>query len=154
YDAEGNIVWQTRTIDKVAYVTQSGYDAAGRLLWTVYPDGDTLASSTTHIAYDGAGRVKSIPASALEAAPVLSAATYDAAGHLLSQSNGNNTTTTYNYSASRGWIVTAGSTHAISTTGPSSAVIQSLDYTRDAEGKITGLSTNNSTYSAEGWTNF
>jgi RHS repeat-associated protein len=43
YDALGNLITETRTINSVIYVTSYGYDDAGNLRAIVYPTGQTIA---------------------------------------------------------------------------------------------------------------
>ena len=129
YDDAGRMVNSTRiTPDGTTYTFHKGYDAAGRLLWTHYPDGDSVGNRSTPLRYDGAGRLKSIPG-------VVRNATYTAAGQLLEQFNSNGTVTTNAYSPRRGWLDSI-------TTRAGSRMIQDISYTRDNEGRIktiTGL---------------
>ncbi|NIR39925.1 MAG: RHS repeat protein, partial [Actinobacteria bacterium] len=46
YDARGRVVRATRTTDGRGYTFEKGYDAAGRLLWTHYPDGDSIGTAS------------------------------------------------------------------------------------------------------------
>jgi RHS repeat-associated protein len=130
HDAAGRLVTGTRTIDGLSYTFQKSYDAAGRLLSTEYPDGETVGP----LQYDGAGRLLAIPGFVNE---VL----YDARGQLTKQTNANGTITTRSYSSQRLWLT------GIATTA-GTTVVQNLGYTRDAEGKITQLT---SPFCNEGW---
>src|SRR5262249_36155560 len=80
YDALGRPVTSSRTIAGATYTTQSGYDAGGRLLWTQYPDGDTVGTPANPIKYDGGGQLYAIPG-------IVDSVGYDARGNLLAQLN-------------------------------------------------------------------
>jgi RHS repeat-associated protein len=134
YDSLGRLVAGTRTIDDGSYQFQKGYDAGGRLLWTSYPDGDSVGTTVAPLTYDGAGRPSSIPG-------VVNSASYDARGQLTQQVNANGTVTTRSYSTNRFWLT------GISTTS-GATTIQNLGYARDAEGKITSVT---SPFANEGW---
>jgi RHS repeat-associated protein len=123
YDARARLVSSTRTIDSMSFTSTTAYDAADRLLWEQYPDGDTLGSASSPIQYDGMGNIKSIPG-------VVTAATWDARRHLTSQANPNATSTTRTYSAARGWLNSI-------TTSNGRYNVQQDTYTRNAEGRIT-----------------
>jgi RHS repeat-associated protein len=110
YDALGRIVRQVRTLDRVEYVVQREYDAAGRLSGLVYPDGDRIGS----MGYDEAGRITSIPG-------ILESVTYDAADRPLDQRNANGTLTIRRYWPKRGLP------QLLHTSGPG-GTIQQLDY--------------------------
>ena len=137
YDALGRPVQSTRTIGPASYPSTSGFDASGRLLWETFPDGDTLGTAAAPLTYDDLGRPLSIPG-------VVSSVAYDARDHLTGQVNANGTTTTHSYSATRFWLNGITTTTA---TGPTT--IQNLGFARDAEGKITQLT---SPFANEGWT--
>jgi RHS repeat-associated protein len=130
YDALGRAVLSARTIGGTTYTRQSGYDASGRPLWTQYPDGDSLGTLNNPITYDGAGRLYAIPG-------VITGITYNARGNVLTQSNANGTTTTKTYSPTRLWVT------GITTTKPG-ATFQNLGYSRDAEGKISSVTSSDS----------
>jgi RHS repeat-associated protein len=134
YDAAGREVDATRVISGQSYHFQRRYNTGGLLLGTTYPDGDVVGSTASPLVYDGAGRLSTIPG-------IVDTTTYDAAGHVLTHANANATSTTYAYLAQRGWLT------GITTTGAST--LQNLAYTRDAEGKITALT---SPFADEGWT--
>jgi RHS repeat-associated protein len=57
YDQKGRLTTETRTIGSQTYVTQYGYDSAGRLNAVIYPSGTQLAYT-----FDSAGRVSQISA--------------------------------------------------------------------------------------------
>jgi RHS repeat-associated protein len=126
YDARARLVSSTRTIDSVSFASTTAYDAADRLLWEQYPDGDSLGSASSPIQYDGMGNIKSIPG-------VVTTASYDARRNLTVQANPNATSTTRSYSAARGWL------NSITTSNGRYNVQQDV-YTRNAEGKITQAS--------------
>jgi RHS repeat-associated protein len=123
HDAEGRVVRTSRTIDGTAYTYRYGFDAGDRLLWTTYPDGDTLGTPGNPLRYDGSGRLRSIP-------DYVDAATYTAAGKLTKLTNSNGTTTTMPYDAQRGWLTGI-------TTKTAGTTIQDSSFTRDAKGLIT-----------------
>ncbi|HEY3359939.1 MAG TPA: FG-GAP-like repeat-containing protein, partial [Polyangia bacterium] len=135
YDAVGREVAGARIIDNVYYSFAKGYDAGGRLLWTQFPDGDTVGTPLAPLQYDGAGRLTRIPG-------FVDAATYDAAGQPLVVTNSNGTVTTRTYSPTRNWLT------GISTVKGSNP-IQSLGITHNAEGLITQVT---SPFAQEGWT--
>jgi RHS repeat-associated protein len=130
YDAAGRMVKATRVIGTQSYTFQETFDAGGRALTRTFPDGTTEGPLT----YDAAGRPKTIPG-------VVTGATYDARGNLLTLTNANETTTTRSYSPTRFWL-TGISTMRGTTT------VQSLAYTRDVEGKVTAVV---SPFADEGW---
>jgi RHS repeat-associated protein len=132
YNQAGWLKRQTRTVDGQSYEFNKTYDAGGRQLTTVYPDGETIGP----LVYDGAGRLKSIPAYVTEAL-------YDARGNLTTQTNANGTVTTRSFSPQRFWLT------AISTV-KGSTPLQGLGYQRNAEGQITTITS--SMASNEGWT--
>ena len=134
YDALGRLVTGTRTTDGVEYTFQKGYDAGGRLLWTSYPDGDSVGTPSAPLTYDGAGRLAVIPG-------IVNGVSYDALGDVTQQVDANGVTTTRSYSSSRFWLTGI-------TTVSGATTVQSLAYARDAEGKITTVA---SPFANEGW---
>ncbi|MFH1018127.1 MAG: FG-GAP-like repeat-containing protein [Pseudomonadota bacterium] len=110
YDLFGNLVGSTRVVDQVAYTMQSGYDVTGRLLWTRYPDGETVGSSQQPLAYDSAGRLFSIPG-------IVTSAQYDVVGRntQLVYSDRYATTITRQYSPTRDWLYWISSANSIGT---------------------------------------
>ncbi len=136
YDAAGRVALRTRTIGSSSYAYQYAYDAGNRLLSLTYPDGDKVTYT-----YNGLGQVATI-------AGIVTATSYDARGNLTSQTNANGTATTRTFSAARQWLTN------ISTTAGSNT-LQNLYYSRDAEGKITSVTsstTNASLATDETWT--
>jgi RHS repeat-associated protein len=117
YDAFGRERRRTRTIGDDAYTFTTTYDAGGRPTERSYPDGDAIA-----IGYDASGNPATMSG-------VVDATTYDATGRPRSRTLANGTTTTWTWSASRGWL------DAIRTTGPS-GVVAELGYTRNEDGTI------------------
>jgi RHS repeat-associated protein len=113
------------------YVFTKTYDAGGRLLTTTYPDGETIGP----LAYDGIGRLTAIP-------NYVTLAEYDVQGRLTKQQNANGTVTTRTFSATRPWLASL-------LTKKGTTTLQNLGLTRDAEGKITAVT---STVANEGWT--
>jgi RHS repeat-associated protein len=120
YDALGRLVAAVTTVDGKTFTTSTVYDAGGRTSSVTYPDGEQVTTL-----YDGAGAVVSVPG-------YVTSATYDAAGNLASQTNANGTTSTYAYSPTRQWLTSF-------TTTSGANVRQQSQLTRDAEGKITAI---------------
>ncbi|MFH1017963.1 MAG: RHS repeat-associated core domain-containing protein [Pseudomonadota bacterium] len=125
FDALGRPETSQRTMtgDPYLYGFQWGYDLAGRLLWTLYPDLDQVGSPANPLSYDRAGRLTTIPG-------ILQNATYNAAGSPSFWSYGNGTTTIRFYDLNRLWLTD------IMTT----AIGQHFAYAPDAEGKATKAS--------------
>jgi YD repeat-containing protein len=134
HDALGRQVRVTRTLDGVDYALERRYDAAGRLLGLTFPDGDAFGSPSSPMLYDAAGRLVAVPG-------VLASATYDAAGRRLAAVFANGAATEWDYHE-RGWVT--GITTTVGTT-----TIQALDYTMDAAGQTTQVTSPNP---AESWT--
>jgi RHS repeat-associated protein len=135
HDVAGNVVRRVRAIDDAKYAFEHGFDAAGRKLWTTYPDGDTVGAPDEPLAYDGAGRLVSIPG-------YVDAVAYDAAGKVTRIENANGTVSVRERSPQRNWLA------AISTAS-GDATIQDLAYTRDAKGQVTQVT---SPFDDESWT--
>lgn len=135
YDADGRLVRTSYTIDGDSYVFETGLDVAGRVLWQIYPDGDSVGSPGNPIAYDGAGRTASIPG-------VTASATYDARGWVTSATRANGVVTTYGYSPERGWLESLETLSGATT-------VQDFTYQRRADGQILGIT---SSFFGESWT--
>ncbi|MGZ6066860.1 MAG: RHS repeat domain-containing protein, partial [Polyangiales bacterium] len=135
YDASGELVRTVRTVGGVSYTTENGFDGEGRLLWTKYPDGTTVGTTTSPRTYDDAGRLKTVPG-------WVNDATYDAAGRLtkLVLANGVTTERAYDVSGALKRIWTYKGT----------TTIQDQNYGRNALGMATTVTSNVST---ESWTN-
>jgi RHS repeat-associated protein len=133
YDKLGRAAQQQRIFGGTTYTVTKTWDVGGYLQSTKYPDNDTIGS----LGYDEAGRLKTIP-------NIINDITYDAAGRPTTRSNTNSTTTTWAYSADRGFL------NNIYTQGPSGA-LQGLSYTYDAAGLVQSV-TSPSPNEAEGWT--
>ena len=134
HDPAGRVRTMTRTVDGVAYTFSKKYDLGGRILWTKFPDGDSVGTEAAPLQYDGAGRLSRIPG-------IVANARYNAAGRLIEQVNENGTVTTRGFSDVRGWL-TSIHTHGVET-------IQDLTYRRDVEGQITAI---DSPFTDETWT--
>jgi RHS repeat-associated protein len=104
-------------------------------LWRQFPDGDAIASAATPIAYDAAGRLKSVPG-------LITNTVYDARGQATSVTRANTVNSTLTYSPQRGWLTALN-------TAKGATVIQDYGYTRDALGRITAVT---STQAGESWT--
>lgn len=142
FDAAGRVVRKTRSLDGRDYTFLYAYDAADRLLGVTYPDGDvvgddpsTAAVESGAYAYDGAGRLKSIPG-------LVTAVTYDAGDRPLVRQNANGTVSTRTYNAKREWVDSL-------RTDRGTASLQNLGFTHDASGKVT--KTTGATW-GESWT--
>ncbi|HUQ01565.1 MAG TPA: RHS repeat-associated core domain-containing protein [Kofleriaceae bacterium] len=134
HDVAGRVVKLVRTTGGTSYTFLHGFDAAGRALWTTYPDGDTQGSAAAPILYDGAGRVRAIPG-------YVTSVRYNAEGKLARVDGANGTVSTRAYNPHRGWL-----TGIVTTSG--ATTIQNLTYTRNAKGMVTQTS---SPFDGEGW---
>jgi YD repeat-containing protein len=131
YDALGRAVRMTRNLDGTNYTVERRYDSGGFLRGITYPDGDEVGSIASPLVYDAVGRLTAIPG-------IVNSVTYDALGRPTQQENANNTVTTRNYSAERGFLT------RIQTNGPAdlgnplvrNGVIQDLVYNNDAAGLV------------------
>jgi RHS repeat-associated protein len=134
HDKDGRLVRQQYVVDAVTHTLTNGYDISGRLLWRQFPDGDAIASAATPIAYDAAGRLKSVPG-------LVSDTAYDARSQVTSITRANAVNSTLTYSPQRGWLTALN-------TAKGATVIQDYGYTRDALGRITAVT---STQAGESW---
>lgn len=122
YDKGGNVIYETRTIDDVAYVFERGFDAAGRRLWTRYPDGDSVGSASNPVEYDGHGRVRRIPG-------VVDDVEYTKDDRISRIATANGAVSTRLYSPERRWLTSKQTTlHG--------TVQQDLEYIRRSDGRI------------------
>lgn len=135
YDNEGRLANQAWIVDSVTYTTTQAFDTGGRLLWREYPDSDSVGSSGNPFLYDSSGRLKTVPG-------LVSTILYNARSQETSLTRANGAVTTSTYSAQRGWLLSL-QTVANSTT------IQSLTYSRGANGRINSVS---SIAAGENWT--
>ncbi len=137
YDVGGRLVKQATTVDAQTHVITSAFDAGGRLLSRTYPDGTSSGTFT----YDAAGRQYGL------AGAIVSTA-YNSSGQVTSIAYANGVTTSYGYSATRGWL------NSVVTTKGGTTLAQ-FTYVRDPAGFITsvaGLRANESwtyTYGAQ-----
>jgi RHS repeat-associated protein len=122
YDEASRLRQEIHIVDGVTYTTTTTYDAGGRVISRQYPDGDSVGSLATPFGYDGAGRLTSIPG-------ILDSVTYTARDQQAVVTRANGTTTTYGYSAQRGWLTCINTVRG-------STNIQKLVYARDANGRI------------------
>ena len=95
YDVVGRMVRKTYRVGKTDYSFRTGYDAAGRVLWQEYPDGDSVGSAAEPFVYDAAGRLVAIPG-------VIDSIDYNAHGQATATTRANGTVTTASYSPERG----------------------------------------------------
>lgn len=135
HDIAGNVVRSTRIISGTSYTFTKGFDTGGRLLWTTYPDGDTVGTVAAPLTYDATGNLLTIPG-------YMTTASYDAAGRVLTYTLTNGVVTTRAYSANRGWL------NSLSTV-KGAVTLQNLTYTRNSVGQVTTLA---SAKANEGWT--
>lgn len=135
YDTAGRLVKTTRVVDGSSFTTTRGFDVGGRVLWTTFPDGDTLGTASAPITYDNAGQMKTVPG-------YVTASVYDAMGRLTSHTNSNGTVTTRAYNANRAWLTNI-------TTKKGTTTLQNLTMSRNNVGKITTVT---SPFANEGWT--
>lgn len=157
YDGAGRL--QSGTLQMNGGVTRFtlnyGYDAAGRVKWIRYPDGDQIGSDADPIRYDGAGRMKRIPG-------VVNNALYTPEGLIQRIEYANGTVSDYTYTRDRGLLqrlsVSRASTtlydlnynwdrHRIVSVSTSTAPTASYTYTYDDAGRLTGATTNGQTLS-------
>jgi RHS repeat-associated protein len=132
YDLRGNLVKAYRSLTGGStYTFQSTYDAAGRLLTSTLPDGEVVGPRT----YDETGALKAIPGYVTDV-------TYDARGQILTLTRADGTVTTNTYDASRLWLKKI-------ETKKGTTTLLSLDYTRDALGRISQVA---SPFADESWT--
>jgi RHS repeat-associated protein len=134
YDVKGNLVHAVRVLDGVTYEYSHGYDAGGRLRWSIFPDGSSAGQPSDQRLYDGAGRPLTIPG-------FVNGATYNAAGRMLTLTRANGTVTTYTYDPDRLWLTRIN-------TVKGATVIQDLQYSRDALGRVSQVT---SPFAGEGW---
>lgn len=133
YDAAGRLVRTERLLDGESYVRQNNYDATGRLLGSVYPDGDVLGDDPRTkeqepaLSYDAAGQLSKLPG-------YVDSIEYDAQGRPLRFEYANGVVTTRTYDPRRSWL------SSLRTRGPSDEpMLQDATFTRDAEGKIQNI---------------
>ncbi|WP_158596251.1 toxin TcdB middle/N-terminal domain-containing protein [Oleomonas cavernae] len=143
YSAAGQLRLRRWTLPAPAdTVTCTTYPAATVSLATDhYTDGQVMARGSPDGVviggwlYDEAGRLKTIPG-------FINSLTYDAAGRTAVAAYANGVTTTFTYSAKRGWL-----DKVVTAKGP--ATLYEATYTRDAAGRITKMDT---TGGADDWT--
>jgi RHS repeat-associated protein len=111
------------------YTQTAVFDIGSRMLWIAYPDGTQIGNGSNPFVYDAAGRFKSLLGANVQNT------LYNARGQITSQQRATNVNTTYGYSVARGWVET------IQSAGLSTTHL-SLTYSRDAAGRITGVTSN------------
>ncbi len=137
FDNEGRQVGQTWTVPGAtpsSYAFTAAYDLAGRLLRQTYPDGDAVGTVAAPLGYDAAGRLKTVP-------NLVTNVVYDAHGNTTNITRQNGASSTMGYSAQRGWLLTL-------VTSSTAGSIQNLTYSRDAMGRISGVT---SPQAGESW---
>ena len=138
YDLAGRRIQFDKKIGSYTFGFQQGFDAGGRLLWSVYPDGKSVGSSAAPRTYDGAGRPYAIPG-------IVTSATYRADGSPDTTTYANGDVRDYGYDAQMGWLTSIDSRSAAGT------VLQDLRYLRrDDAGKLLQIAS--AADPASGWT--
>ena len=61
YDGNGHLGRERHGVGGTTYTTTSFYDLAGRMLWKIFPDGDSARTPAAPFLHDGAGRLAAIP---------------------------------------------------------------------------------------------
>src|SRR6185437_3067938 len=128
YDARGNVVQETRTIDLTTYVTAYAYDLADHVVQITYPSGRVVSYTR-----DAMGRVTDVATQASSATvpvAVVSGAAYAPFGPLTALSYGNGLSLSVTYDRDyqpQSRLVTGAET------------VQDLSYGVDADGDITGI---------------
>lgn len=126
YDLAGREVYRNKFIygNAAGFDFYKGYDAAGRLLWSTYPDGTKVGTLESPRTYDNAGHPYSLPG-------IVSSAQYSADGQPTEIVNANGTRNVYEYDATNGRV------KRISVKNASGGFLDDLQYTeRDAAGRI------------------
>ncbi len=123
YDAAGRLTSYT---DALGRSVQYSFDAQGRFTGMTAPDGLNVAYS-----YDAENRLISI---ADGNGKLITGYGYDISGRLVSETRGNGTTTSFSYDV-------AGMVASIVNREPDNTVISRSDYTYDANGVVTSLTT-------------
>lgn len=96
YDALGNIMTETRTIDSADYTTSFTYDRLGNLLTVTYPD-----TSSVDYTYNTAGQLETVAFDDVgtSTALIVSDLDYNTAGQVRYKLFGNNVESIYTYNA-------------------------------------------------------
>ncbi|TQV85682.1 hypothetical protein FKG94_02230 [Exilibacterium tricleocarpae] len=134
YDAAGRAVQSTHHIDGNTYAFDTGFDAAGRIRWQRYPDGDLIGSDTQPWRYDAAGRLQGIPG-------LIESISYNDHGMMVQKVLANGVTTDYGYNDDNDWLMSINSRAG----GRS---IQAIVHERDSIGLITTIT---SGFANESW---
>ncbi|PYM91302.1 MAG: hypothetical protein DME04_19325 [Candidatus Rokuibacteriota bacterium] len=121
YDPVGRVTQTQRLLDGTTYTMSRSYNALGRVVRRVFPDGDSV-----NYTYNEAGWLASVP-------PYISGITYNARGQQTQQQYANGVTTTLTYDPTNFRPLTR------STTGPTGSH-QNLTYGHDPAGNITWVS--------------
>ncbi|GBL45309.1 PKD domain protein [Sulfuriferula multivorans] len=96
YDAQGNLIQQTRLEAGITSITRYGYDTANQPAVVIPPTGETVS-----LTRNGAGRIAQVVASNGSASTVLAQQLqYDGAGQVITQTLGNGVTQTTHFDLS------------------------------------------------------
>ncbi|MDH4098986.1 MAG: FG-GAP-like repeat-containing protein [Nitrospirota bacterium] len=120
YDAMGRATKSTRTIDSVAYTTETTYDALSRITSVKYPDNETVTYS-----YDTGGNLSQIGSYGTYAG-------YNALGQASTITYANGVTTTYQYLSTNNRLYSI-------TTGIGTRGLMNTSYAYDNVGNILGI---------------
>src|SRR5215216_6048767 len=128
--AVARIVW---TVDGISHEQSTRYDAGGRVVERLYPDGE---SSGEHF-YDAAGQLSSLGS-------YINSIRYNARGQTTAISYGNGTATSFSYDGRRGWV------SRIATTSGAS-LLSDLTYGRGGNGRIESITQSATGRQSESW---
>jgi RHS repeat-associated protein len=139
YDIMGRLVDERTQVNKSVSGSQPArtYDGAGRVKTLTYPNQEIVANT-----YDSAGRLNSVVSSAFASNNIVTAATYNARGNLVTRTLGNGVVETFTYDPNRFWLT--GVSASLGAT-----LIHSVTLTRNARGEVTGRS--NTLESNDNW---
>jgi RHS repeat-associated protein len=131
YDARNRLSKETWTVSGTQYTMTYGYDSAGNLVSTIYPDGTSISNSIDPL--NNINTVKS-------GNTTLATLTYSAGNRISGISYGNGVRTTYSYDSRNRPI-------RMKTVQGSTALLD-LNYTYDAVGNVAGINTETYSYDA------
>ncbi|TQV74161.1 hypothetical protein FKG94_16255 [Exilibacterium tricleocarpae] len=134
YDKGGRQVQSVHDVDGQTYRFNTAFDAAGRILWQRYPDGDGVGSDAQPWQYDAAGQLQTIPG-------LIEDIVYNDHGLITRKVLGNGVITDYGYNDDNDWLMSIVSQSGAET-------IQNIVHQRDSLGLITQIS---SSFAGESW---
>ena len=132
YDVMGRIDRLTKCVDQRCVEIGYGFDRAGRLQQTTYPDADGRLSASAEIVrytYDEAGRLATV-------GDYVTLMAYDPDDQPTEITYGNGVVSTYTYDPARRWLASVRTAHV-----PTSAVHYQAEYTYDQSARIRRLRT-------------